>query len=163
MRKTIIQKNRKGFTLIELMIVVVIIGLLAALAIPRFAKAAKKAKIAEAKLILNNIFKCDQLYYEEHGEYYGEALDIGSIGLSVISFDKVMGESRFVYSIVVSSPPTYVAEALVIDEGGDASLQGYELQMDSEGILYIFEPGVNEVRGKGRKNKTKGRKLGHYK
>ena len=44
--------NRRGFTLIELMIVVVIIGILAALAIPKFMKVTGKAKVAEAKTIL---------------------------------------------------------------------------------------------------------------
>ncbi|MCK4273212.1 prepilin-type N-terminal cleavage/methylation domain-containing protein, partial [bacterium] len=40
--------NRRGFTLIELMIVVVIIGILAALAIPRFMQATTKSKQSEA-------------------------------------------------------------------------------------------------------------------
>jgi prepilin-type N-terminal cleavage/methylation domain-containing protein len=44
--------NKQGFTLIELMVVIVIIGVLASLAIPRFTDASTKAKIAEAPRII---------------------------------------------------------------------------------------------------------------
>ncbi len=59
--------NRKGFTLIELMIVVAIIGILAAVAIPGFMRYIKQSKTAEATTNLNSIIKGAESYFEaEH-------------------------------------------------------------------------------------------------
>jgi prepilin-type N-terminal cleavage/methylation domain-containing protein len=62
-------KTAKGFTLIELMIVVVIIGILAALAIPRFMRATTKSKQSEAKQILKQIYTMQHAYRQEFNSY----------------------------------------------------------------------------------------------
>ncbi|MEW6411834.1 MAG: type II secretion system protein [Candidatus Zixiibacteriota bacterium] len=63
-------RDNRGFTLIELMIVVVIIGILAAMAIPRFMKATTKTKQSEARLILKQIYVNQQAYKQQTGSYY---------------------------------------------------------------------------------------------
>ena len=57
-------QNRKGFTLIELMIVVAIIGILAAIAIPAFIKYVKQSKVSEAGLNLKTLADGATAYYE---------------------------------------------------------------------------------------------------
>jgi len=72
--------KKKGFTLLELMIVVIIIGILASLAVPRFIDAAKRAKESEAASILGSIRASQMRYYLEHDAY---TTTIGDLDLSL--------------------------------------------------------------------------------
>ena len=62
-------RNRKGFTLIELMIVVAIIGILAAIAIPNFLRFQAKSKQSEAKTNLKAVFTAETSYFGENNTY----------------------------------------------------------------------------------------------
>src|SRR5512145_1528413 len=62
-------RGKKGFTLIELMIVVAIIGILAAIAIPNFLRFQAKSKQSEAKTNLGGIFTAQTAYFGENNLY----------------------------------------------------------------------------------------------
>ncbi len=59
----------KGFTLIELMIVVAIIGMPAAIAIPNFANYQRNSKVSEARICLHSVAVAQMAYYGERDEY----------------------------------------------------------------------------------------------
>ncbi len=62
-------KDRKGFTLIELMIVVAIIGILAAIAIPNFLRFQCKGRQSEARTNLGGIFTAEKSFFSTYNEY----------------------------------------------------------------------------------------------
>ena len=62
------KKIQEGFTLVEILIVVVIIGILAAIAIPTYYSYVKKGYATEAKTQLKSIVQAADMYYSERGE-----------------------------------------------------------------------------------------------
>jgi type IV pilus assembly protein PilA len=63
--------NRKGFTLIEVVIAAVVIGILAAVAVPRFSASKDKAYIAAMKADLHTIAIFEEQYAaDNHGQYF---------------------------------------------------------------------------------------------
>jgi prepilin-type N-terminal cleavage/methylation domain-containing protein len=66
-------QRKNGFTLIELMVVVVIIGVLASVAVPLYTRTIKNSRTAEATVRLSAIMKAAKVYYLQHGRWPSES------------------------------------------------------------------------------------------
>ncbi|MGC9451530.1 MAG: prepilin-type N-terminal cleavage/methylation domain-containing protein [Oceanipulchritudo sp.] len=96
-------KSKKGFTLVEIMIVVVIIGLLAAMAIPAFQKV---RATSQNKAILNNL----RQYASAAQQYMLE------FGATQVGYDDLVGDGRY-----ISTLETVAGEDYNIDVSIDAT------------------------------------------
>lgn len=131
-------KSKKGFTLIELMIVVAIIGILAAIAIPNFIRFQLKAKTSEGKVNVAAIRTAEEAYFSEFGSYVtGSVSPAANGGTTKTDFTDTggfgtigwapEGQVFFNYEVVVSSNgAAYVADAGAdIDGNGVDQAWGY--------------------------------------
>ena len=77
-------KTNKAFTLIEILVVVLIIGILAAIAVPQYQVAVGKSKFSTIKNIARSIRDACEVYYLANGEYPSEysKMDISLPGIS---------------------------------------------------------------------------------
>lgn len=74
-------QSKDGFTLIELMIVVVVIGILAAMAIPRYNVSAHRSKEKEADVFLSQLYRLQEVYRVEYGVPATSSSDLEKVGL----------------------------------------------------------------------------------
>ena len=64
-------RDTRGFTLVELLLVVVIIGILATIAIPKFGNTKQKALVAAMQVDLKNLVTAEEAYFADHVTYTG--------------------------------------------------------------------------------------------
>jgi type IV pilus assembly protein PilA len=108
------RKGKKGFTLIELMIVVAIIGILAAIAIPNFLRFQAKSKQSEAKTNLGGIFTAETSYFSENNNY----ANLGTVSWAPVGKAKYryttgggtdMGDTTVTFDAWVTATPAIAA------------------------------------------------------
>jgi len=138
-----IHNRRGGFTLIELMIVVAIIGILAAIAIPNFLRFQLKAKSSEGKTNIAAIRTAEESFFAEFNRYVSAdaspaaigdnvKVDFTDSGPALAGFSTLgwtpEGQVYFNYAVEVptASNVEFTATAAAnIDANGNAQLWGY--------------------------------------
>ncbi len=125
-------KNNKGFTLIELMIVVAIIGILAAIAIPNFLSYQCKSKQSEAKTNLGAIANSEESYNADYSRY----IDCANVAELKTNLNwEAKGNRKYDYSVLTGTPTDGFTASAIANAGAGASLKGDTWTMTNDKTL----------------------------
>lgn len=69
-------QGKLGFTLLELLIVVIIVGILAAIALPGFGKMVRRSRATEGQAVVGSILTAEFLYYQEQRKFTNSTADL---------------------------------------------------------------------------------------
>ncbi|MFQ3086761.1 pilin [Neisseria meningitidis] len=110
---------QKGFTLIELMIVIAIVGILAAVALPAYQDYTARAQVSEAILLAEGQKSAVTEYYLNHGEWPGNNSSAGVASSSTI-------KGKYVEKVTVANG---VVTATMLSSGVNKEIQGKKLSL----------------------------------
>ncbi|HEZ3638769.1 TPA: pilin [Neisseria meningitidis] len=110
---------QKGFTLIELMIVIAIVGILAAVALPAYQDYTARAQVSEAILLAEGQKSAVTEYYLNHGEWPGNNSSAGVASSSTI-------KGKYVQKVEVAKG---VITATMLSSGVNKEIQGKKLSL----------------------------------
>jgi len=126
-----LRKNQGGFTLVELMIVVIIVGILAAVAIPMYQGATERAKASEAVAALGTIRGAMRVYYAEHGTYVNANFTLGAQvtngNVLDVSDTDLLGRYFSTECYTFATAPTAAAYSIECDGAASTATYGSEV------------------------------------
>jgi type IV pilus assembly protein PilA len=112
-------KDEDGFTLVELLVVVFIIGLLAAIAISSFLSQRSKAQDAEAKQVIRTASHALQVFHMDHDTYDADVADLVQIEPSLRSARHLVVNGTFnTFDVAVDSASGHNTYTLARDADG---------------------------------------------
>ncbi|MCW2294385.1 type IV pilus assembly protein PilE [Pseudomonas sp. BIGb0408] len=91
------RNGQAGFTLIEMMVVVVIVGILAAIAYPNYTQYVQRGHRTEGQALLNDAAARQERYFNQNNAYVTAAADIGKLGMNLSSNRSATG--KYVFSV----------------------------------------------------------------
>lgn len=100
--------EQDGYSLVEILVVVVIIGILAMIAIPRFTNLTNRAKMVEAQTMLGQVATLQQAYYYQYDRY---ATSLSAIGFEQAALIADGGTARYLLSIEQADEKGFTAIA----------------------------------------------------
>ncbi len=108
MLNKMVKKDEKGFTLIELMIVIAIIGILAAIAIPQFSAYRERAFVTSMQADVAQVRTAQETYFSDNDAYADsvQTLIDSNAGIKALS-----GDNEIAIAITEGPPPTYTVTA----------------------------------------------------
>jgi prepilin-type N-terminal cleavage/methylation domain-containing protein len=97
--------KNKAFTLIEIIIVILIIGILITLSVPMLEKAKYRSEASEAFKVISAIKQAEELYYAEYGCYYILCPSPDSSRWAALGLEDYSSTGNFVYAMYGPIPP----------------------------------------------------------
>lgn len=126
----IINNKVKGFTLAELLVVLVIIGVLVLLALPILMPLISKAKATEAQLQLNHAYTLEKSYFYLHSRYSQDFEEIGFEHEKLVTED---GPANYLIEIVSADMQSFLIRATaVVDFDRDGNFNTWEIDQDKK-------------------------------
>lgn len=128
--KEILFKKVKGYTLTEILVVLLIIGILILLVLPNLLPLITKAKSTEAKMQLQHVQTLQKNYFYEKSKYSSDIQEIGFIQEKLVS-DGEDGKANYKIEIIEADNKGFLARATsVVDFDGDGVFNVWEIDQD---------------------------------
>jgi len=128
MKKSV--KKLPGFSLTELLVVLVIIGILVLLALPNFNSVISKAKSTEAQIQLGHLYSLEKSHFYMYSKYSDDLDEIGFEQQNLVSDG---GTANYKIEIVTATNTEFVATATTItDFDGDGNYNAWEINQDKQ-------------------------------